>query len=354
MKSITVSIEALVSKHNDHLGYVLKCIKDAQHHRQQFAVIGTSLWENIDPREYWHKVMHIKQYCDAHDIAFLALLNSSTDQYKFDSQDVDIEYVDYFLLRSWHYHLDNPGSARTAGAPILFIPGKPDKHHRAPLLAKFWLNEMLNKLHYSFYVDPGLESSTRRYLSNLDDARWQDFLRLQKTLDPINIVRMHGMHFSAFPFDTDLYARTSCSLISETCFDLRAVWITEKTWRAMIYQHPFVMAAVPNTLSRLRAKGFRTFETYLPYPDYDSISDMTDRLQKIYVNSLALQSNQSETIDRDVNHNYHCCEKLYAENIRRIRSRLQTIGVDKDPLAVIPLHDPLAEPALTRTYEELT
>ncbi len=352
LKTITVSLEALVSKYNDHLGHVLSCITDAQKHTDEFVVIGTSLWENINPREYWPKVLEIKQHLDHIGVGFLVLLNSSTDQYKFDNGGIDCEYVDFFLLRTWHYHLENPAASRTKGSRILFLPGKPDKHHRAPLLAKFWENRTLDRLRYSFYVDAGLESSTRRLFPQYDDARWQEFLKLQQTLDPINIVRLNGMHFSAFPFDTDLYQQTGCSIVSETCFDPRPIWITEKTWRAMIYQHPFVIAAIPGTLSRLESKGFKTFLEYLPHPDYDSVVDMSERLEKIYENSLALQENLSENIDLDIEHNYNNCKRLYENNLQRVGTRLERFNIKKDPLQVIPLHDPLMDPAKTRIYEE--
>lgn len=84
----------------------------------------------------------------------------------------------------------------------------------------------------------------------------------------------------------DLYQSTSFSIISETYFEVNEIdIITEKTFKAMYYQHPFIMAAPVGTLHQLKMMGFETYEKFLPNPDYDVVEDPLVRLNQIVDNA---------------------------------------------------------------------
>ena len=56
--------------------------------------------------------------------------------------------------------------------------------------------------------------------------------------------------------------------------------ITEKTARANINKHPFVMASTPRFLEKLRAREYETFSELWP-ENYDLESDDDQRMQMV-------------------------------------------------------------------------
>jgi len=84
----------------------------------------------------------------------------------------------------------------------------------------------------------------------------------------------------------DLYANSLVSVISETNFygigrkralDNPAVHVTEKTFKAITWLHPFVMLSSAGTLAHLRALGFKTFGQWWD-EGYDSMANANDRM----------------------------------------------------------------------------
>lgn len=53
------------------------------------------------------------------------------------------------------------------------------------------------------------------------------------------------------------------SLITETDINPNKLFITEKTWRPIIIQHPFIVLGNPGTLDYLKTKGYLTFSAWL-------------------------------------------------------------------------------------------
>lgn len=75
------------------------------------------------------------------------------------------------------------------------------------------------------------------------------------------------------------------SLVSETTFftdipTLNSRFITEKTYKAILMQHPFIIVSVPKTLEALRSLGYKTFSPWIN-EDYDLELNDNERLSKI-------------------------------------------------------------------------
>ena len=78
-----------------------------------------------------------------------------------------------------------------------------------------------------------------------------------------------------------LYADSYCSLITETLYDAEqsgGAFITEKTFKAILNGHPFVIFGCPNTLATLRQLGYRTFDQAIDN-SYDLEQDNTERFR---------------------------------------------------------------------------
>ena len=77
-----------------------------------------------------------------------------------------------------------------------------------------------------------------------------------------------------------MYMDSCFSLVTETIFDYPHTFRTEKIWKPMIMQHPFVVAANTGYYRDLHSAGFRTFG-HLIDEGFDSIENSQDRINKI-------------------------------------------------------------------------
>ena len=80
-----------------------------------------------------------------------------------------------------------------------------------------------------------------------------------------------------------MYEYTYFSVISETIFFTNyrnwedSAFLSEKTFKAILFKHPFILVATPNTLKYLKAIGYKTFSPVID-ESYDSIEDNTLRM----------------------------------------------------------------------------
>ena len=80
-----------------------------------------------------------------------------------------------------------------------------------------------------------------------------------------------------------MYENTYFSVISETIFFTNyrnwedSAFLSEKTFKAILFKHPFILVATPNTLKYLKAIGYKTFSPVID-ESYDSIEDNTLRM----------------------------------------------------------------------------
>ena len=97
-------------------------------------------------------------------------------------------------------------------------------------------------------------------------------------------------------FNPQWYNDTYFSLVSETCVTRQSfiynnnkidapVFITEKTFKPIMYQHPFLIQGQPGILRHLKKLGFTTFENLFD-ESYDDIENNDARLDKILDNTV--------------------------------------------------------------------
>ena len=78
-----------------------------------------------------------------------------------------------------------------------------------------------------------------------------------------------------------LYRDSYASIVLETLYDAEqsgGAFITEKTFKAILNAHPFVIFGCSGTLATLRRLGYRTFDGLID-TGYDSIQDNTERFR---------------------------------------------------------------------------
>jgi hypothetical protein len=76
------------------------------------------------------------------------------------------------------------------------------------------------------------------------------------------------------------YEATKYNIVSETIVDNNEIFLTEKIWKAIIAQQPFVVHGSAGYLLRLRQLGFQTFHNFFD-ESYDSELDHEKRIKKI-------------------------------------------------------------------------
>jgi hypothetical protein len=104
------------------------------------------------------------------------------------------------------------------------------------------------------------------------------------------------------------YARSYISLIAEGSLLPNQWMITEKTFRAMLYKHPFFLLGSQHMLKTLHQRGYKTFKDYWS-EDYDNEANdlirygkaLTEFRRILNTDLAALYQNMQPTLE----HNYN-------------------------------------------------
>jgi hypothetical protein len=80
---------------------------------------------------------------------------------------------------------------------------------------------------------------------------------------------------------TKLYEDSYFSVVSETCFfDGVGRFLTEKTFKPIVYQHPFILIAPAKSLEFLRKIGYKTFHPFID-ESYDNVENDIERMKLV-------------------------------------------------------------------------
>lgn len=100
-----------------------------------------------------------------------------------------------------------------------------------------------------------------------------------------------------------------CHVVTETVYPSVRQHLTEKTFKPIVLQQPFVLVAPKQSLAYLRHYGFQTFsaiwdETYDDLEDSERIAAITDLLRWINSWTTSQRRNKQHEIDAVVRHNH--------------------------------------------------
>jgi hypothetical protein len=114
-----------------------------------------------------------------------------------------------------------------------------------------------------------------------------------------------------------LYLETDYSIISETYYSENNPSVTEKTYKAILNRHPFIIVGCPKMLQYLKDFSFRTFDQYFTNNNYDDIVDDIARLKAITENIIEfpiIMKKYKDAIEKDVEHNYILINNIINED----------------------------------------
>jgi hypothetical protein len=306
------------------------------------AKLHVVLLDVIEGRIYSEDVfkmlLDVERILKSFDIEYTIILDGDNESHSVISGIDHIVYSDFMVMSCYANSILSPDqdiseSWNNDKLKGLWMVGRAERPHRAPLMSKLWESKLLDTIDWSFYIYESNRDYIRKtFLIHYDDKTFDRFVSdTARTLDftvPIN-----DLSFTGFPFDVTLYKNTSFSIITESDFGINdangMVWIpklTEKTYRTIINRHPFICAWYPGMLDKIKNKGYRTFEEYTVDPNYNTIPDLNLRLDAVVKNIQCFQSylNDPNNVDKvrdDIEHNY----QQYLKNLEAELSKLAHI-----------------------------
>lgn len=319
--------------------------------RKNTLVIGTLFWEFTDLKsggavEFIDTVLQ-----RVNELGAKFHLVTRTD-YKNQIHSIlcPVTYINFFALRT---HLACREESQKINSrweynnkKTLFLMGKYYKPHRLGLLFRLYKQGLLNdnRCVWSLYQTVDEKKAVKyipQYLRSQNSL--DDFLKVcHRTLDNIKITAQDvgTSHYGGFPFDSDLYKSTNLSLISETR-NSGPPFITEKTYRAIVNNHPFIIAGSTGQLQALKDQGFYTFEEFMKFSEYDTVDNLDYRLDAIVENVKYFDPDNLEikTVTEMVSHNARHFEKLVATESDKLLDMLLSYGIIDSWENIIPWKD---------------
>lgn len=247
----------------------------------------------------------------------------------------DVLCIEYFIYFTWRNVVVNKVSSisnrtsfdGTLTDKFLFLLGKPAKPNRVRLLKKFVDARLIDRCNWSFYYfesQTQLNQKIRAQLPELTDDEFNTFIKsYARAADSAQLYKdFKEFEFNCVYYDVNLYSKTDFSVVAETTFSDHEVvnpWVTEKTWKAILNHHPFILAADVGGLKYIKELGFETYNHMLAVPHYDEICDREQRLEAIIANTRHWLDNNFRQEQVEIAHyNLTRLHELYDENYAKI------------------------------------
>jgi len=120
--------------------------------------------------------------------------------------------------------------------------------------------------------------------TQLDQCVWS-YIQKGKQLNHADVSPSSHTNWQRY-LNTDWFDQCCVSIVAETLAAPplnRVPFVTEKTWKPVAMQHPFIVLGEPGTLQHLHSLGFETFEN-LWSEDYDTTQSTELRIAQIVEN----------------------------------------------------------------------
>jgi hypothetical protein len=160
-----------------------------------------------------------------------------------------------------------------------------DRSYRLNLVGRLAKQQLLDHGHVSLHLGNTEYGTWHQELSSTDSqlstaARELIAAHLDQPLilDRDNTTGSLSADFGHQEFE--LWKSGFWHIVTETVFYHDKLHLTEKVFKPIVAQRPFMLAAAPGNLAYLKSYGFQTFDRWID-ESYDSIQDPDQRLQAI-------------------------------------------------------------------------
>ena len=120
-------------------------------------------------------------------------------------------------------------------------------------------------------------------------------------------------------------------LITETVGEYPYPYLTEKTWRTILYKMPFMIIGGKHSLKLLKSFGFETFNEYWneDYDNFEKLADRVDMVTQNLANLSELKNNELDNLYQKmlpiVEHNCNHLEIFYKKQQNDIKEKLENL-----------------------------
>lgn len=228
-------------------------------------------------------------------------------QKELDIRNIDIEIIDFhinvntvfYAYQNVHDNIKfwNPNTER-----FLFPTGVPDRPNRIGMIKRLYQSGLLQSSGIYSFFPPWTkddENWCRNYCNDFTDEEYDNFLKscknkldekyengkqyaksngkewLEKEMNNLDLVKNFAY------IEPKFYENTSISLVSEGCEGIKQKnFFTEKIWRTIYNNHPFILLESPERYHYAKSLGLRTFENYFEYEQCHSEEVRLDKLTK--------------------------------------------------------------------------
>ena len=240
---------------------------------------------------------------------------------------------------------------------FLFLTGIPSRINRIRLLYKLSQTELMDNCEWSFpaETDPVHLLKSQLLIPELSKTEFNDFIKKYSRKLDKNLV---GHRHNSMLYEASVYANTCFSLVSETHFTTTtAPHISEKTYKSILNNHPFIIAGDTNLSNYLNSLGFITYEKYFAINDYDVIADPELRLDAVIENVRSFLTNirtHTAEIEEIVQYNFDNLLKLYKDLQEEIQNFIVKNNLSLTADELINVSTVLPEPLIPINLTELT
>ena len=160
-----------------------------------------------------------------------------------------------------------------------------DRSYRLNLVARLQESNLLQHGHVSLHLNHTEYGSWQQeiYSSNTKLSATARQLIAKHISDPLILDRENTTGDLSADFghqEFELWKSGLWHIVTETVFYYNKLHLTEKIFKPIVAQRPFLLAAAPGNLAYLKSYGFKTFDTWID-ESYDTIVDNDQRLQAI-------------------------------------------------------------------------
>lgn len=160
-----------------------------------------------------------------------------------------------------------------------------DRSYRLNLVARLSALDILQHGHVSLHLEIGDYGNWKQELQDPNTKLSKEAcILISKELNqPLILDREHiGANASADlgHREFELWKSGLWHIVTETVFYYNKLHLTEKIFKPIVAQRPFMLAAAPGNLAYLKSYGFETFDRWID-ESYDTITDPDQRLQAV-------------------------------------------------------------------------
>lgn len=178
--------------------------------------------------------------------------------------------------------------------PALALMGT-ERSHRVKLFQFIQQHALHNQINFNF-GNPGVHLSNTTAVTNnqhppvfdliyshphrINDG-WANFVDNYPDINRLNQAKVETtVNPNLTGTGLDFYNTHAIDIVTETVFDFPYAYITEKTFRSILLETPFIMLGPQGTLRHLKDHGLHTFSDYWD-ESYDDIADPRQRFQAV-------------------------------------------------------------------------